>query len=62
MVDKNNSTILLKKETRLLLSKIGRKEQTYDQLIRELILSKNKLDKLEDKSGNLNHSSLSTNS
>jgi hypothetical protein len=62
MVDRNKSTILLKKETRLLLSKIGRKEQTYDQLIRELILSKNKLDKIEDKSGNLHQSSLSINS
>jgi hypothetical protein len=50
VADQNKSTILLKKETRELLSKIGRKEQTYDQLIRELIQSKNKLDSLESRS------------
>ena len=58
----NKSTIQLEKETRTLLSKIGRKDQTYDQVIKELIISKNKLDKLEDKTRNLHQSSLSTNS
>jgi len=62
LANKKNTTILLRKETRSLLSKIGRKEQTYDQLIRELVLSKNKLDKLEDKNSNLHHSNLSINS
>ena len=56
------TSILIQTNTRDELRRIGRKEQTYDQVIRELIISKNKLDKLEDKSGNLNHSSLSTNS
>lgn len=41
------STILLEKETRTMLSKIGRKNQTYDQIIRELIEIKNKVSSLE---------------
>jgi hypothetical protein len=41
------TTILLKQETRSILSKIGRKDQTYDDVIVELIESKNKLDLLE---------------
>ena len=32
-----DTTILVRKETRCLLSKIGRKEQTYDDIINELI-------------------------
>jgi hypothetical protein len=31
------TTIILEKETRQLLQKVGRKEQTYDMLIRELV-------------------------
>lgn len=31
------TTILLEAETRQLLQKVGRKEQTYDMLIRELV-------------------------
>ena len=46
---KLRSSILLDKETRILLSKIGRKEQTYDQIIRELIAIKNKTSLLEGK-------------
>ncbi|MDN5845897.1 MAG: hypothetical protein L0H53_06440 [Candidatus Nitrosocosmicus sp.] len=45
------STILVTKETRLLLSKIGRKEQTYDQIIRELINIKNRARLLEGEAG-----------
>ncbi len=45
------STILLKKETRILLSKLGRKNQTYDQIIRELIEAKNEVSLLEDENG-----------
>jgi predicted Zn-ribbon and HTH transcriptional regulator len=32
------TTILVEKETRQLLQKVGRKEQTYDMLIRELVV------------------------
>jgi hypothetical protein len=56
------TSILIQTNTRDELRRIGRKEQTYDQVIKELILTKNKLDKLEDKSGNLHHSSLSIDS
>lgn len=52
----NRSTILLDKKTRLLLSKIGRKDQTYDQIIRELIDTKKRTSLLEGKTGHL-HSS-----
>lgn len=52
------STILLKKETRILLSKLGRKNQTYDQIIRELIEAKNKISLLENENGNLCSSKL----
>ena len=43
----NKSTIVLKRQTRCMLSKIGRKDQTYDDVITELIESKNKLELLE---------------
>lgn len=43
----DKSTIILKRQTRSLLSKIGRKYQTYDDVITELIESKNKLELLE---------------
>jgi len=33
----SKSTILIERETRQLLRKIGRKEQTYDDLINELV-------------------------
>lgn len=46
---KDKSSILLDKETRILLSKLGRKEQTYDDVIRELLNSKKRLDSLENK-------------
>ncbi len=61
MSQKNRITIALKKETRMLLSDIGRKNQTYDQVIRDLIISKNQLDSLENKTANLYHSSESAN-
>jgi len=47
------ATIALKKETRRILVNLGRKNQSYDQLIRELIKSKNKLDTLEGETANL---------
>ncbi len=58
MVKYSKSTILLEKETRALLTEIGRKKQTYDQIIQELIKSKNKLDSLESKTLNLDPSEL----
>ena len=35
-----NTTILIRNETRELLKRLGRKNQTYDQLINELIKRK----------------------
>ena len=46
------STILIEKDTRVLLSKIGRKDQTYDDVIRDLI--KNETELLEMRSTGLN--------
>ena len=37
-LDLSKSTILIESETRQLLRKVGRKEQTYDMLIRELVV------------------------
>lgn len=48
------STILIEKDTRVLLSKIGRKDQTYDDVIRDLI--KNEIELLEARSTGLNSS------
>ena len=47
--DKRVSNSALKKETRRILVDIGRKNQSYDQVIRDLIISKNKLDSLESR-------------
>jgi len=44
---KKNSTILIKSATRDHLKQIGRKNQTYDQLITELIKLRYSLDPLE---------------
>jgi predicted CopG family antitoxin len=52
----NRATIALRKETRELLSNLGRKNQSYDQVIMELVRSKNKLDLLEGKTANLSSS------
>lgn len=41
-----NSTILIRNKTRQLLKQIGRKNQTYDQLINELIETKSSQDPL----------------
>ena len=41
---REKSTILVNKETRKKLSEIGKKNQTYDQLIQELINLKNNMD------------------
>jgi hypothetical protein len=38
MITRGITTIQLEKETRQLLLKVGRKEQTYDALIRELVV------------------------
>ena len=42
-----NSTILIRNKTRELLKQIGRKNQTYDQLINELIETKSSQDSLD---------------
>jgi hypothetical protein len=42
------TSIQLTRETRSLLTKIGRKEQTYDELIRELINLKQNSNSLEN--------------
>jgi hypothetical protein len=39
------TTIVLETETRQLLQKVGRKEQTYDMLIRELVARAKECDK-----------------
>ncbi|ALI34769.1 hypothetical protein NMY3_00557 [Candidatus Nitrosocosmicus oleophilus] len=52
------STILVDKETRSMLSKIGRKNQSYDQIIRELIETKNRVGLLEIDAGNFSSSEL----
>jgi predicted CopG family antitoxin len=52
------STILVDKETRSMLSKIGRKNQSYDQIIRELIETKNRISLLEIEAGNFSSSEL----
>jgi hypothetical protein len=50
-------TILIGKDTRQLLKQMGKKGQTYDQLIKALInLNENKPDSLEARSGNLQSS------
>ena len=51
------TSILIETNTRNVLRRIGRKEQTYDDIIRELIISKNSLDESEEKTRNLYHSS-----
>ena len=43
------STILLEKETRQKLRKVGYKGQTYDEIIKELLQSKNSLEISLDK-------------
>ena len=55
----NKSTILLSKETRALLLRIGRKNQTYDQVIKELINTKSRLDVLESQNKNYSSESFS---
>jgi len=41
----SKTTIIVEKETRQLLQKAGRKEQTYDMLIRELVARANDCEK-----------------
>jgi hypothetical protein len=48
MIMSDNSTIVIRSKTRDLLKHIGRKEQTYDQLINELIDSLGNQKELED--------------
>jgi hypothetical protein len=52
---KEKSTIQLNKETRSLLHNIGRKGQTYDEVINDLISKKNRLELLESQNGGDNH-------
>jgi hypothetical protein len=52
---KEKSTIQLNKKTRILLHNIGRKGQTYDEVINELISKKNGLELLESKKSGDNH-------
>ena len=47
----NKTSILIDANTRKILSEIGKKYQTYNDIIRELIETKNKLDSLEKRSG-----------
>lgn len=53
MTTPNRATIALKKETRKKLIEIGKKNQSYDLVIKDLIISKKKLDLLEGKTSNL---------
>lgn len=41
------TTILLSRKTRELLAEVGKKNQTYDEVIRNLIDSKKKFDSLD---------------
>ncbi|MGD9672129.1 MAG: hypothetical protein AB7U98_01465 [Candidatus Nitrosocosmicus sp.] len=50
----DKATILIEKDTRKLLSKIGRKDQTYDDVIRELI--KNEIELFEQRRDDLRSS------
>lgn len=55
----SKTTILLETETRQLLRRIGRKEQTYDDLIKELVVKPHTCEKCgevikEDLSGSRN--------
>lgn len=49
----SKTTILIESETRKLLKRVGRKEQTYDELLRELVGEKMKsmIIENEDSSG-----------
>jgi predicted Zn-ribbon and HTH transcriptional regulator len=54
--DMEITTIQIGKETRQLLRKVGRKEQTYDDLLRELVVRPNTCERcgeamIEDPSG-----------
>jgi predicted Zn-ribbon and HTH transcriptional regulator len=44
----SKTTILIESETRQLLRRVGRKEQTYDMLIRELVVRPNTCEKCGD--------------
>ena len=44
------ASLLINDSTREILKTIGKKGQTYDQIIRELIEKKNRLDFIESKS------------
>ena len=59
MMPHTRATIALKKTTRQILTELGRKNQSYDEVIRELISSKNKLDSLESKTHDKKTSDLS---
>ena len=53
---------IIEKRNSIVIIKDWQERTDMNQLIRELILSKNKLDKIEDKSGNCHQSDLSINS
>ena len=57
MGSNRRSSIALKIETREKLIEIGKKNQSYDQIIRELMVAKNKLNSLECMTVNQNKSS-----
>jgi hypothetical protein len=59
MMPHTRATIALKKTTRQILTELGRKNQSYDEVIRESISSKNKLDSLESKTHDKKTSDLS---
>ncbi len=57
MGSNQRASIALKIETREKLIEIGKKNQSYDQIIRELMVAKNKLNSLECMTVNQNKSS-----
>lgn len=47
------ASLIINDSTREILKTIGKKGQTYDQVIRELIEKKNRLDSIESKSSGI---------
>ncbi len=60
MVTTKKTCIQLHVKTRNDLESLGKKKQTYDQLIQELIALKNNIDSLDGKTPNLHPTSEST--
>lgn len=47
------ASLIINDSTREILKTLGKKGQTYDQIIRELIEKKNRLDSIESKSSRI---------